>query len=707
MADSHSHIIKRQILELHGLRQEDAHDMQERMRRLYYSHLLPIIDRHLSRLSPNGQTFRIEKLELDLGAIDALDFDSELLRELERQLQAQLGRLTPPEEAPAAAPRPPEAPGARHRELFQYFVETGSLPWWANPQSDNPVVESLDYLLEQEPHLLVGDMRRWLPREFYLRRLVRQLPPDRILRLAGLQARLPAGNFEQMAAAFFQLLGPLSAALDIRHSRLLEEARLKLLQAAFFRPAPVTEATAFWQEWLLQLAVVFRIKYARWLEALQANLSEPTAADLPPKAGATAIIRQLAEEHQGAKKPTPSPPVATTPFQELFESLAEALRKMDPEASVTLKKGKPLEAIIQWLTEEIRKEGAPPSTGAKTADSLLALLRQLAEELQKEGQPASAASNTEYLLRAVSQKLKEEQALSDEGQAVLAQTFRHWLTRPTPSGLKALSGLLETILSKNEKLRPALAKQWASHLEAVLREPGLPARLRKELPPLIQKLRAGSLGRPEIDSMLQLLAEARPQTAGQERPAQPTIAKENAVAAEKLRSDSFSKTGEIFINNTGLVILWPYLPRFFQSLGLVEDKQFVDAAAMHRAAGLLQFLADGLPETPEYLLAFNKVLCGLPWDEVLEFGEPVTEAEAEECDVFLQAVIANAPVLKNMSVDGFRGTFLLRKGMLRPLADMWELHVEKETYDVVLNQFPWSWKLVKLPWLEKVVVVEW
>ena len=679
MADSHSHIIKRQILELHGLRQEDAHDVQERMRRLYYSHLLPIIDRHLSRLSPNGQTFRIEKLELDLGAIDALDFDSELLRELERQLQAQLGRLTPPEEAPAAAPRPPEAPGARHRELFQYFVETGSLPWWANPQSDNPVVESLDYLLEQEPHLLVGDMRRWLPREFYLRRLVRQLPPDRILRLAGLQARLPAGNFEQMAAAFFQLLGPLSAALDIRHSRLLEEARLKLLQAAFFRPAPVTEATAFWQEWLLQLAVVFRIKYARWLEALQANLSEPTAADLPPKAGATAIIRQLAEEHQGAKKPTPSPPVATTPFQELFESLAEALRKMDPEASVTLKKGKPLEAIIQWLAEELKAE------------------RQL----------SSAAANSADLLRAVSLKLKEDRALSEEDKAVLTQAFRHWLTRPTPSGLKAMSGLLETILAKNEKLRPALAKQWASHLEAVLREPGLPARLRKELPPLIQKLRAGSLGRPETDSMLQLLAEVRPQTAGQERPAQPTIAKENAVAAAPPRSDSFSKTGEIFINNAGLVILWPYLPRFFQSLGLVEGKQFVDVAAMHRAAGLLQFLADGLPETPEYLLAFNKVLCGLPWDEVLEFGEPVTEAEAEECDVFLQAVIANAPVLKNMSVDGFRGTFLLRKGMLRPLADMWELHVEKETYDVVLNQFPWSWKLVKLPWLEKVVVVEW
>ena len=679
MADSHSHIIKRQILELHGLRQEDAHDMQERMRRLYYSHLLPIIDRHLSRLSPNGQTFRIEKLELDLGAIDALDFDSELLRELERQLQAQLGRLTPPEEAPAAAPRPPEAPGARHRELFQYFVETGSLPWWANPQSDNPVVESLDYLLEQEPHLLVGDMRRWLPREFYLRRLVRQLPPDRILRLAGLQARLPSGNFEQMAAAFFQLLGPLSAALGIGHSRLLEEARLKLLQAAFFRPSPVTEATAFWQEWLLQLAVVFRIKYERWLEALQANLSKPTAADPSPQAGAAAIVWQLVAETREVMKPAISHPVITNPLQELFESLMEGLLKIDLKAAVSPRTGNSLEAIIQWLAEELKAE------------------RQL----------SSAAANSADLLRAVSLKLKEDRALSEEDKAVLTQAFRHWLTRPTPSGLKAMSGLLETILAKNEKLRPALAKQWASHLEAVLREPGLPARLRKELPSLIQKLRAGSLGRPEIDSMLQLLAEARPQTAGQERPAQPTIAKENAVAAEPPRSDSFSKTGEIFINNAGLVILWPYLPRFFQSLGLVEGKQFVDVAAMHRAAGLLQFLADGLPETPEYLLAFNKVLCGLPWDEVLEFGEPVTEAEAEECDVFLQAVIANAPVLKNMSVDGFRGTFLLRKGMLRPLADMWELHVEKETYDVVLDQFPWSWKLVKLPWLEKVVVVEW
>jgi len=75
--------------------------------------------------------------------------------------------------------------------------------------------------------------------------------------------------------------------------------------------------------------------------------------------------------------------------------------------------------------------------------------------------------------------------------------------------------------------------------------------------------------------------------------------------------------------DAGLIILWPFLPRFFRSLGLLEDKQFVDEAAAHRAAGLLQYLADGQPEAPEYLLIFNKILCGLPWDEVLGFGDPI------------------------------------------------------------------------------------
>lgn len=170
----------------------------------------------------------------------------------------------------------------------------------------------------------------------------------------------------------------------------------------------------------------------------------------------------------------------------------------------------------------------------------------------------------------------------------------------------------------------------------------------------------------------------------------------------------FSDADETYITNAGLVILWPFLVRFFERLGLSEGRQFEDVAALHRGVRLLQYLADPQQEPPpEYLLLLNKVLCGMAVDEVFDFGAPVTEDENEECNSFLAAVIEQAPILHNMSIPGFRATFLLRKGQLSTRDGAWLLRVERETYDVVLDRFPWSVAWLKLPWMEAPMHVEW
>jgi hypothetical protein len=170
----------------------------------------------------------------------------------------------------------------------------------------------------------------------------------------------------------------------------------------------------------------------------------------------------------------------------------------------------------------------------------------------------------------------------------------------------------------------------------------------------------------------------------------------------------FSDADEAYITNAGLVILWPFLVRFFERLGLSEGRRFKDVAAPHRGVRLLQYLADPNQEPPpEYLLLLNKVLCGMAVDEVFDFGAPVTEDENEECSRFLAAVIEQAPILHNMSIPGFRATFLLRKGQLSTRDGAWLLRVARETYDVVLDRFPWSVAWVKLPWMEAPMHVEW
>jgi hypothetical protein len=171
---------------------------------------------------------------------------------------------------------------------------------------------------------------------------------------------------------------------------------------------------------------------------------------------------------------------------------------------------------------------------------------------------------------------------------------------------------------------------------------------------------------------------------------------------------AFSQGDELYVDNAGIVILHPFLRHFLERLDLVDDhKQFRDVAARHRAVGLLQFAVNEDPFPPEYLLPLNKVLCGLELDDVFDFGPPATDAEAEECTNLLNAVIANAPILKNMSVNGLRGTFLARRGVLSSRDGAWLLRVERETYDVVLDRFPWTMQWVKLPWMDAPLRVEW
>ena len=177
--------------------------------------------------------------------------------------------------------------------------------------------------------------------------------------------------------------------------------------------------------------------------------------------------------------------------------------------------------------------------------------------------------------------------------------------------------------------------------------------------------------------------------------------------AETASNLSFSDVDELYVDNAGLVILWPFLVNFFNRLGLLADKQFQDEEARQRAVGVLQVLATGQATFPEYLLPLNKILSGLEPTELFDFGPALTEAEAGECEDLLRAAIAQAPILKNMSPVGFQGTFLIRSGVLRSRDGAWLLQVERETYDMVLDSFPWSWAWVKLPWMETPLRVEW
>jgi hypothetical protein len=163
----------------------------------------------------------------------------------------------------------------------------------------------------------------------------------------------------------------------------------------------------------------------------------------------------------------------------------------------------------------------------------------------------------------------------------------------------------------------------------------------------------------------------------------------------------------IFAVNAGLVLLHPFLNNYFKRLKLVKDNAFVDKKIWQKALYLLHYLATGSTEAAEHELVIPRMLCAYPGEETVERGIPVSPAETEEADNMLTAVISQWEILKNTSMEGLREGFLQRSGKLFVKEENIYLQVETSGIDVLLDRLPWSLSTIKLPWMEKIVRVEW
>ena len=172
-------------------------------------------------------------------------------------------------------------------------------------------------------------------------------------------------------------------------------------------------------------------------------------------------------------------------------------------------------------------------------------------------------------------------------------------------------------------------------------------------------------------------------------------------------SDPFTESEEIYIDNSGLVILWQYLPRFFDKLNMLDGNGFVDTDTAERAVLLLQYLVEPATEISEVLLPLNKLLCGIPLSQSLPAEIKLTDKEKVECDNLLIAMTTHWKVLENMTLDRVRVDFLQRLGILRSRDSGWDLHVESRNHDILMQKLPWTINTIRLPWMDSVIYVQW
>lgn len=187
----------------------------------------------------------------------------------------------------------------------------------------------------------------------------------------------------------------------------------------------------------------------------------------------------------------------------------------------------------------------------------------------------------------------------------------------------------------------------------------------------------------------------------------PVVSDLESATPEPSPDSHFSEADAITVYNAGLILLWPYLTRFFSVVGLVNEEGFLDDESQTQAALLLQYVATGDPLTAEFSLPLNKILCGIPLREPIDITIPLPDTMQEAAEQLIKAVIQNWDALGTVSVEGFRQTFLQREGILKTQDGQWRLHIEHQTEDILVERIPWGIHMIKLPWMEALMTVEW
>ena len=98
----------------------------------------------------------------------------------------------------------------------------------------------------------------------------------------------------------------------------------------------------------------------------------------------------------------------------------------------------------------------------------------------------------------------------------------------------------------------------------------------------------------------------------------------------------------------------------------------------------------------------------MPLEEAMVYdGVLLTVAEESEALDMLQAAIGQWEFLGNTSVAAFRKGFLDREARIVISEQRISFRMETKGIDVLLDRLPWNLSLVKFPWLQKIINVEW
>jgi hypothetical protein len=172
--------------------------------------------------------------------------------------------------------------------------------------------------------------------------------------------------------------------------------------------------------------------------------------------------------------------------------------------------------------------------------------------------------------------------------------------------------------------------------------------------------------------------------------------------------EGFEEKDPLYVSFAGVVLIHPFLQRFFLRLGLINKTyHFKSISFNSRAVHLLHYLVTGRENPPEHETILFKIMCGYPIRMPLEKELRLSKMEKDECRDLLKSVLKHWAKLKYTSIEGLRETFLQREGKLITSSSGSHLVVERRSVDVLLDHLPWTLSVLKFPWLAAPLHVDW
>ncbi|MFT4924935.1 MAG: hypothetical protein ACI8WB_001025 [Phenylobacterium sp.] len=165
---------------------------------------------------------------------------------------------------------------------------------------------------------------------------------------------------------------------------------------------------------------------------------------------------------------------------------------------------------------------------------------------------------------------------------------------------------------------------------------------------------------------------------------------------------------EVFaVTGAGIVLLGPYLPRFFSHLDYLQADAFKHSQLARRAVQVLHYLASGEQAEPQQPLVLFNLLCGLAADDLPLVGFELGDNERRQCQQLTTALTRHWPGMAAAKPATIRQRFLHRPGQLTRRKTDWLLTPQPQLQDVLLQDLPWGVSHIYLPWMVTHLAIDW